>query len=180
MSDPYSTPELYDFYTLDYIQAPGISWVESGGERAEEFQDQPVPMTTGATTLFRFEPNGNITYTHKLWRKEHFSAWESYVAMLIEGKNRRPQPRVYVLADARLEDVQMTTVSYQLMGPRMVRRGGETLIKLTFKEVRRQKPYGGAAAVPTGLEGKIKELSAEADALNQRLEAAKRGARAGK
>jgi hypothetical protein len=180
VSDPYSTPADYDVYTLDYVQAPGISWVDSGGERAEEFQDQQVPMTTGATTLFRFEPNGEITYTHKLWLRSHFPAWESFVAMLIEGKDRRPQPRVYTIADRRLEDVQMTTVSLKSIGHRQVRRGSETLVKVTYKEVRRQKPYGGAASPRDALNPIIEGLSASSADKSARLEAMRKAARAGK
>ena len=176
--DPYSSPELYDFFTLDGVQHPGVSWVESGGERAEEFQDQQVPLTTGAMTVFRFEPNGEITYTIKLWKKEHFATWRTLVAVLQAGKNRRPQPRVYVLADARLEDVQMTTVSFQRLGPRQVRRGGETLVKLTLKEVRKQKPYGGVPVPKDPNDAVIADAFLERNEAKATLDAARKAARA--
>ncbi len=147
MSDPYTSPALYDFHTLDLVRCPGLSVIMGDGERLEEFQDMQVPLTSGATTTFRFEPNGKIRYAVKLWRAELFGPWRAFVAMLMEGKNRRPRPRVYALGDARLEDVGMSSVSFQSIGPRQVKRGDATLIEVGYKEVRRQKPYGGVALV---------------------------------
>lgn len=148
MSDPFTNPTAYDFFTLDGNRHPGVSYIESGGERTEDFQDQQVPLTTGATTIFRFEPNGEITYTIALWNKpgeNQIGSWEIFVAMLNEGKARRPQPRVYTLADERLADVKIASVSFKGLGPRMIKRGDKMLVKLTLKEVRRQRPYGGVA-----------------------------------
>jgi hypothetical protein len=186
-ANPWRNPGALDFYTLDGTRPPGISWIDGGGERTEEFQDQPVPLTTGATTIFRFEPNGEVTYTHKLWNnggEDQIAAWDIFVAMLNEGKQRRPRPRVYTLADERLVDVKMTSVSLKSIGPRQVRRGGEMLVKVTYKEVRRQKPYGGVAApaddpaVANAIKSLQNDIQAKRDALAAHDTA--RAARAGK
>ncbi len=147
MSDPYTSPALYGFHTLDLVRCPGLSMIMGDGERLEEFQDMQVPLTSGATTTFRFEPNGKVRYGVKLWNATFFAAWKTWVAMLMEGKNRRPRPRVYALGDARLEDVGMSSVSFMGIGPRQIKRGDATIVEVTYKEVRRQKPYGGVALV---------------------------------
>lgn len=181
MTSPVAQPSLFDFFTLDYTRHPGVSYISSGGERVLEFQDQGVPMTTGATTVFRMEPNGEISYDIHLWSDEdpnHFAEWEAYAAMLIDGKNQRP-PRVYTLADVRLEDTQMVSVSLKSLGPRMVKRGGPAVHKVTFKEVRKQKPWGGTAT-KTALDPEVEKASADAAAARSSYEAAKKAARAGK
>lgn len=182
MTSPITDPGLFDFHTLDHIRHPGVSYIVSGGNRALEFQDAQVPMTTGSTTIFRFEPNGEITYEVHLWSNKdpnHFAEWEAYAAMLIEGKDRRP-PRVYTLADVRLEDTGMAVVSLKDLGPRMVQPGGLSVHRITFKEARKQKPWGGTAGTPTPLDPMLAALNAENASLNAQIEAAKKAARLGK
>jgi hypothetical protein len=185
--DPFLQPELGDLFTLDTLEHPGISWVDSDGKRTEEFLDQQVPLTRGATTIFKFEPNGSITYSIGMWTSQQILLWAQFVAMLNEGKNRTPRPRVYVLGDVRLEDVRIAQVSFQELGPRAVKRGSKMVCTLKLKEVRRQKPYGGAALPKDdpGLAAKLAALRGQTKDLGGTLEraaatrAAGRAAKAG-
>lgn len=182
MINPIDNPELYDRFALDLIEVPGLTRIVGDGEREEEWQDQQAPLTTGANTIFRYELNGKVTYEIVLWERVHFDRWAPFVAMLNEGKARRPRPRIYVLDDRRLDDTEILTAGFAKLGPRLTMgRGGPWAHRLTLKEVRTQKQQGGAAQQPkNAVEQAIEDLSKENNTLNKQLAAAAAAARAGK
>lgn len=172
MTSPISNPGSYDFFTIDGVKSPGLSKIISGGNRAQEWQDQKAPGFAGAFTVFRGEQLTKITYEFSLWLPEHFAAWDKLIAMLVEGKDRRPSPRVYTLVDLRVVHNKVTSVSYADATAQMNPTTGKWTYQLELKEVKKRKPIGGPALGPrTELEkaidaadGKVKALTAQRDA----------------
>lgn len=179
MTTPLTNPEAFDIFTLDGVKSPGLSKIKSGGDRPHDWQDQRAPGYAGAFTVDRGELLTRIVYEIKLWLPEHFEAWEPWVAMLTEGKERRP-PRRYTLVDLRTVHNKIRTVSYGNVGPQMQGGSGEWLYEVTLKEIQRRKPIGGAVGAKSELEKDIAARSARIAVKLDQAKAALAAARAGK
>ncbi|MFT3773015.1 MAG: hypothetical protein QM820_47130 [Minicystis sp.] len=182
MSDPIRNPTAYDFFTIDGVKSPGVSRIKSGGDRAENWQNQQAPGFAGAFTVFRYEEISKLTYEIDLFSTEQFAEWETFVAMLNEGKDRRP-PRVYTLVDLRVAHNKITSVAYASVSALQQPTPGEAkwTFEVTFTEYRKRKPTGGPVQPPrNSIETKIDELNKDNAALTKQRDAAFAAARAKK
>lgn len=149
MTSPIDNPSAFDTFTLDGVVSPGLSKIASGGGREEGFQNVLQPGFIGQFTRFLYELVSVVEYTVQLWAPEHFAAWTPWVGMINEGKDRRPMPRLYTIADVRLEDTKITTVAFAFLGPRNVDKpGGPWSHSVKFAEFRKMKPFGGVLQAP--------------------------------
>lgn len=181
MSNPLNNPNSFDIFTLDGVKSPGLSKIKSGGDRAQEWQDQKAPGFAGAFTVFRGEALTKISYDIELWLPEHFAAWDKFVAMLNEGKDRRPNPRVYTLVDLRVAHNNVTTVSYAEIGSQTNPSPGKWVYSLVLKENKKRKPIGGPILGPKNANEKaIEAANAEVKGLTAQRDAAFAAARAKK
>jgi hypothetical protein len=180
MSNPLNNPRSFDIFTLDGVPSPGLSKIQSGGDRAETWQDQQAAGFAGAFTTFRGEQLSQISYNIELTTPDHFKAWDAYVAMLNEGKDRRP-PRQYTLVDLRVAHNKITQVSYAKIGAQSNPSPGKWIYEVVFKENKKRKPIGGAPKGPRDKnEAKIEALNSENKALTAQRDAAFAAARAKK
>lgn len=182
MSNPIQNPGGYDYFTLDGVKSPGVSRIKSGGDRAENWQNQQAPGFAGAFTVFRYEEISKVTYEIVLLSQDQFAAWETFVAMLNEGKDRRP-PRVYTLVDLRVAHNKITSVAYASASALQQPTPGEAkwIFEVTFTEYKKRKPTGGPVQPPrNSIEQKIDALNKENQALTKERDAAFAAARRGR
>jgi hypothetical protein len=179
--DPIAAPYTRDSFTLDgNIRSPGLAILRSGGNQHEDIQDMGQPLTRGKNTLVRATDNIVAEYEIRLWLPEHFTAWDTFEAMLFEGKSRTPNPRTYTFIDPRVP--RLTMVIVEDIGPEMiVARGGPWYHTVKFHQWQRIRMYGGPAQAPKNpVEQAIESLSAQNRALDQQLAAAQAAAKQGK
>ena len=178
--NPIQNPASRDIFTLDgKFTCPGVAKIKSGGNQHVTVQDMGQPLTTGKNTLVRSVENIVVTYEIRLWTLADFAAWDTFEAMLAEGKARYPTPRSYVFGDLRIP--RLTKVIVEDIGPEMViARGGPWAHDVTFHQWSRVKQAGGAVRPPaTAAQIEIASLTADNGALNNQLAAAQAAARAG-
>ncbi len=108
-------PRMRDFFTLDGERSPGRAKISSGGEDKEDIQDVGQALTKGKNTIVRSSENPVITYELFMWEIGHLQTWDRWEKMLLEGKARTPNPRVYTFRDLRARWIQR--VIYQSMAP---------------------------------------------------------------
>ena len=181
MTSPLTNPQSYDVFTLDGKASPGLSRIKGGGNRAEEWQDQRAPGFAGAFTVFRGEQLTKISYDLELWMPEHFAAWDQWIAMLSEGKDRRPNPRLYTLVDLRTAHNKVVTVSYAEVSAMLNPSPGKWVYSVDLKEVKKREPIGGPILGPRDPNEKaIVDATAKRDALAAQRDAAFAAARAKK
>lgn len=137
-----TTPRSFDFFRLDGERSPGRAIIMGGGNRKEKIQDQQQPLTTGANTVVQGSENSVITYQLHMWEPGHFDTWRRWEAMFLEGRKKRPNPRVYALVDLNIS--WLTKVIYEDMTPQKDEKpGGPWTRTLVLHEYNRVKPYGG-------------------------------------
>ncbi len=135
-------PAAFDAFFLDGDTSPGISEIESGGDAADDITDQRQLLTKGATTVDRGWINSEVTYRLILLTDADLAKWLAWERMFLEGRNRTPNPRNYLLQDLRFGWV--TRVIFQRMTPqKRDKPGGPWLRLLTLHEYRRPAPIGG-------------------------------------
>lgn len=180
-----TTPTRYDWFTLDGDRSPGIAVITSGGERKVEIVDQKQPLTRGANTVVRSIENIQISYGFRLGigndaasREADFAKRDAWIAMLEEG-TRRPQVRVYKLADPNVP--WLTRVCLQGFKPQTpLAPGGPWDWQLVLHEYNRVKPFGGPLQPPvtgSAIADATRERDIALGALNKTV-AARQAARA--
>jgi hypothetical protein len=176
---PRTAPTAHDIFTLDGLASPGLSRIEGGGDRVMDWQDQQAPGFAGAFSFQRFEKIATVTYLIELWEDEHFLRWEAWIAMLNEGRQRRP-PRAYTLVDLRLSHNAITTVGLESCSAQKLIRPTVWGYSLTFHEFRKRQPVGGPLRPPDRQDVELERLNAEAKALDAQLAGLEAAHRAGK
>lgn len=144
-TNPITDPRSHDVFSLDGVACPGLSTIKSGGDREQEWQQQPVMLSTSVNLVLRKELPSSITYLIEVWSGPQFDAWQTFIAMLNAGKALRPRPRVYKLSDLRLAHNGINQVVYGACGPQMKLAPGKWGYELTLKEKPKVKAIGGPA-----------------------------------
>ena len=172
MANPIEAPGLYDYFLLGGMRSPGLATLESGGDRAQRWENQQSPLTAGATTIFKGEEISKVSYTLTLWTIEHFTAWDAFAATLRAGTKTRP-PRVYDLVEPSVAHNEIKAVAVASVGPLKRASPSRWTVLIELTEYRKPKPSGGAVKpATTEAERQNEALNNENKALEKQLAAA--------
>lgn len=160
MANPIESPSLYNYFLLAGVRSPGLATLDSGGERAQKWEDQQAPGFSGKVTIFRGEEISKVSYTLTLWSVEHFNALDTYLATLRAGTKKRP-PRVYDLVDPAISHNEIKSVAVASIGPLKKAAPGKWEVKFEFTEYRKLKAAGGAIKPATTQQQKDNEKDAQ-------------------
>lgn len=170
-------PRAHDVFLLDGDPSPGLSEIESGGDAADDIQDQRQLLTKGATTVDRGWLNAAVTYRLTLRTREELTKWLAWEKMFLEGRKRTPNPRSYLFQDLRFGWVKR--VIFEKMTPqKRDKPGGPWLRMLTLHEYNRPAPIGGPIKAPDALDKQLVINEKTIKDLESQLKNAERGSRA--
>lgn len=164
MSNPITSPDLYNFYTLNGTRTPGVVEITSGGERDLNWTKQQGVFTVGASTILRYEEIAEVTFRHKLWTPADFVAFDAQVTMLNAGVDTRP-PKAWTLGCERLKHCRISAVSLRKVAPLLGVRSGPFTQDLTYIAYKKPKPFGGPLVKDDP--GRAKELADKTDEAKQ-------------
>jgi hypothetical protein len=168
--NPITHPRLFNTFTVDNTPAPGLARIKSGGNRAMEYQEAQTPGEVGANLILRFQHVTRITYLIELWTKEHFAAWDAFIAPIMIGKDLRP-PRVWQLQDPRVAHNKINLLVFTECSAQLELAPGKWGYELSFGEKPKQKKIGGPVKAPANaVEAKIAELSKSNASLQGKLD----------
>lgn len=155
--NPLRQPGLFDLFWLDGKAPPGITTIKSGGNRSAEWQDMQVPGTQGATSMFRFEKVGMVTYEIKVWTLKQFEELEVWIPIIVAGFESRPVRR-FRLTDYRFAHNKVAYVSAVDIGAQILKPEARVwTYDVGFKQVKPRAPFGGPVKPPrNATEEKIK------------------------
>lgn len=174
-TNPIKDPRSHDVFALDSVTCPGLSTIKSGGDREQEWQQQPQLLSTSVNIVLRKELPSSITYLIEIWAGPQFERWDSFIAMLNAGKAKRP-PRVYRLSDLRIAHNGINQVVYGSCGPQLKLAPGKWGYELTLKEKPKVKAIGGPAQpAKSELEKRNEALNATVVDLSKQLAALQAG-----
>lgn len=152
---PLKQGSLFDTFWLDKKACPGITKIKSGGNRAAEWQDQQIPGTSGATSVFRFEKVGMVTYEITVWNEENLTAIRTFVDMIEQALDARPV-KVFKLVDLRFAHNRIHYVSPADIGAELLQGDdGRWTYSVQFKQVKPKKPFGGPVKPPQNSREKL-------------------------
>lgn len=167
-------PRDFDVFYLDADKCPGRAIITSGGERRDKIQDQQQPLTAGANTVVQYAENAVLTYQIYMWELAQLQKWQTWEAMFLTGRKRKPNPRVYGLTDLNVSWI--TRVIFESMAPQKNEKpGGPWTRTLVLHEYNRVKPYGGPI-VPGFLDKQLAAQTATNAALQKQLTGLQAGA----
>lgn len=157
--NPLKQPGLFDLFWLDGKAPPGITTIKSGGNRSAEWQDMQVPGTQGATSNFRFEKVGSVTYEIKVWTVKQFEELEAWIPIVVAGFEARP-PKRFKLTDYRFAHNKVHFVGAMDIGAQILRPESRVwTYDVAFKQLKPRTPIGGAVRPPrNAIEDKIKSV----------------------
>jgi hypothetical protein len=180
MTNPIKDPRSHDIFSLDGVDCPGLSTIKSGGDREQEWQQQAVMLSTSVNIVLRKELPSSITYLIEVWSGPQFTRWEAFIAMLNQGKAKRP-PRVYRLSDPRVAHNAINQVVYGSCSAQQKLAPGKWGYELKLLEKPKAKPLGGPAQpAKTEQERRNDALNQEAVNLGKQLAALQAAAAKGK
>ena len=73
--NPLDHPDLFDHIVIAGVTSPGVASV-TGASRAYDWDVKKGKGASGATVTFQGEPPAKFKVSLKLWRPEHFGAWD--------------------------------------------------------------------------------------------------------
>lgn len=144
--NPIDFPAAHDVIVVGGVLSPGICVVEQV-KRAHEFDVKKGKGYYGATVTFVGRPPAKFKVTFKLWKPEHFLAWETFRELLKYDPTKQAPEAVDVFHPV-LADIDLHSVVTESIGS-IVHKGGQLYeIEVEFLEYF-APPKKSAVGTPT-------------------------------
>lgn len=144
--DPFSNPQAWDSVRVGQTSSPGIALV---GEvkRKHEWDVKKGKGTFGSTTTFVGRPPANASVEFLLWLPSHFTAWDTFRALLKYDPTKKAVQAVDVYHPA-WADVDFKSVVTESIGSIVHKGKGLYSITVDFLEYY-PAPKRSAVSTPT-------------------------------
>lgn len=139
MIDPFSQPQMFDYFTLAGQISPGVCKFKASKKYKWDAPDQKA--TSGSDPTYQGIATEPFTVTIQMWSTPHWHTWELFKPLLDYADDAKPQAYDFFHPYADMVGINAVTVD----GYTTPENDGKGLrsIDITFRPFKRPKDAGG-------------------------------------
>ncbi|MCC6559663.1 MAG: hypothetical protein IT372_42645 [Polyangiaceae bacterium] len=141
-NNPLVNPGPWDKFKLDSVENPGLSELQSGGERKDKIESMQGAGDEGAFTVFKGSEISSLSYLVKVWSVGQLKQLGAWLELLRSGRKKKPR-KVYDHEDPRTAHNEILRTTVESIGPVQKLAPGMWGVVVAFKEWRKKKTTGG-------------------------------------
>lgn len=140
-ANPLDDAEIFDHIVIAGTTSPGVATV-TGASRAYDWDVKKGKGSSGATVTFQGEPPAKFKVSLKLWRPEHFGAWDKLREILKTAQKGKKVEALDVV-HPYLADLDVHAVVVETIGQLEHAGKGLFTVEISLLEYKPPKKVGG-------------------------------------